>query len=79
MTSWSRGHLVTPDSIAHSARVAAAVAQSADERRNRGLVALGLMRGHFGPDGSLCVGHLRSEHTDAADQLDPDAADVAAG
>ena len=70
MTSWSRGHMVTAESIAHSARVAASVAAYADERRNRGLVALGLLRGHFGPDGSLCVGHLRSDHTDAADQLD---------
>lgn len=70
MTSWSRGHMVTAESIAHSARVAAAVAQYADERRNRALVAAGLMRGHFGPDGALCLGHLRSDHDDAAGQLD---------
>lgn len=70
LTSWSHGHMVTAESIAHSARVASAVAQHADERRNRALVAAGLLRGHFGPGGALCVGHFAPEHDAAVGQLE---------
>lgn len=76
MTSWTGAQL------AHDERVRAhldGLVERYRERVTRAMVAAGLMRGHFGADGALCVGHFASEHGAEVGQLDGQAPDVKAG
>lgn len=72
----------TGDQVAHEERARAHIdrlARQYRERLTRAMVAAGLLRGHLGADGSVCVGHFAPEHGAAVGQLDGQAPGIEAG